>query len=213
MTHDIVIVGSGGFGREVADVIAAINASSVDAQWNLLGYLDDGPSETNLQRARQQGLDILGPVAPQVVPGQPHFVVGINDGRIRKRIADRLEGAGWLPATLIHPLASVGSCSRIGEGTILCPGARITTNVELGRHVHLNPNCTVGHDSKLADFVSVNPLAAISGEIAVHEGVTIGSASFILQGLTIGAGSTIGASACVTKSVPNNVVVKGVPAR
>ncbi|MFB2572059.1 acetyltransferase [Micrococcus sp. IITD107] len=211
--QDLVIVGSGGFGREVADVVRDINASGEVPTWNLLGYLDDAPSSANVERVHRQGLEILGAVEPHVWPTNPHFVVGINDARVRRRIADRLEWAGWSPATLIHPTASIGSDCRIGAGTIMCPGSRITTNVQLGRHVHLNPNCTVGHDTTLCDFVSVNPQAAISGNVLLESGVVVGAAAFILQGLVAGADCTIGASSCVTKSVPADAVVKGVPAR
>lgn len=213
MTRDLVIVGSGGFGREVADIVAAINTLLPEPQWNMLGYLDDAPSLVNVERAERQGLSVLGPVSADTVDGTPHFVIGISDGIVRKKLADRLEAAGWKPATLIHPAAGIGSETRIGEGTILCAGVQITTNVTLGRHVHLNLNCTVGHDTELRDFVSVNPLVAVSGEILLEEQATVGSSAFILQGLSVGRAATIGASACVTRDVPAEAIVKGVPAR
>ncbi|MCT2089343.1 acetyltransferase [Micrococcus terreus] len=213
MTQDLVIVGSGGFGREVADVVSAINAAESGPRWNLLGYLDDSPSTASIERADRQGLRVLGPVAPDTVSGSPHFVVGINNGAVRKTLAQRLESAGWKPATLIDPRASIGSDARIGEGTIMCAGARITTNVTLGRHVQLNLNCTIGHDSKLEDFVSVNPLASISGEVRVREESTVGAAAFILQGLDLAPGTTVGASACVVKGTTESCVLVGVPAR
>lgn len=211
--HDIVIIGSGGFGREVADVIEAINGASTDRYWNLLGYLDDSPSPASAERAARQGLPILGPVTPGSVEGTPYFVVGINNGDVRKMLAERMESAGWMPATLVDPRASIGSDSRIGRGTVMCAGARITTNVTLGRHVQLNPNCTVGHDSKLNDFVSVNPLASISGEIILEERVTVGAAAFVHQGLTLAAGTTVGASACVLQGTTEKCILVGVPAR
>nr|WP_183528512.1 acetyltransferase [Micrococcus sp. TA1] len=210
---DIVIVGCGGFGREVADVIAAINArSSTGPVWNLLGYLDDAPTELNADRARRQGHQVLGPVSADTMAGRPHFVVGINSGSVRRVLAERLEASGWRPATLIDPDARIGSDCRIGEGTVLCPGAKITTNVTLGRHVQLNPNCTVGHDTVLNDYVSINPLAAVSGEIVLGEQVTVGSSAFIHQGLTVAAGTTVGASACVLRNQPEAAVLVGVPA-
>ena len=50
-------------------------------------------------------------------------------------------------------------------------------------------------------------------ETAVGNGVSIGTGAIILCGVTIGDGATIGAGAVVTKSVPSNAVVAGVPAR
>ena len=47
MSRRIVIIGCGGFGREVHDIVDAINSSSTT--WNLLGYVDDDPSAANVE--------------------------------------------------------------------------------------------------------------------------------------------------------------------
>lgn len=211
---DLIIVGSGGFGREVFDIVMAANeVADAPNRWNLLGYLDDAPSELNTERAARQGMSILGPADAATVEGRPHFVVAINDGRVREAIATRLIGAGWSPATLVHPSATVGSDCRIGAGTIMAAGARVTTNVSLGKFVHLHVNTSVGHDADLGDFVAVNPLGAVSGSVIVGPRTLVGSCAFILQGLHVGADTTIGANAAVVKNVPEGVVVRGVPAR
>lgn len=213
VTNDIVIVGSGGFGREVADVVMAVNEASGVPHWNLLGYLDDAPSDTNIERARRQGLEVVGPVNSDTLTSAPYFVVAINNGGIRRKLAERLESSGWKPATLIHPSAGIGSDCCIGEGSVLCAGVQITTNVTLGRHVHLNLNCTVGHDSVVEDFVSVNPLAAISGEVVIEERALIGTCATLLQNIRVGRGATVGGGAVVTRDVRDLKVVIGSPAR
>ena len=98
------------------------------------------------------------------------------------------------------------------DGVVVCGGgAHVSTNVRLGRHVHVNPNATIGHDSILESFVSVNPAAIISGDVHVRSRTLIGAGAIVLQGLSIGAGTTVGAGAVVTRTVPDGVVVKGVP--
>jgi sugar O-acyltransferase (sialic acid O-acetyltransferase NeuD family) len=126
---------------------------------------------------------------------------------------ERLSAAGFEAAVLVHPSATVGADVRLGPGTVVCAGARLTTNIQTGRHVHVNLGSTVGHDSTLGDYVTVNPLVAISGSVALGDEVMMGTHSAILQGLTIGARSVAGAGACVVKDVPPDTVVKGVPAR
>lgn len=209
--RDLVIIGCGGFGREVADVLDAVNA--VTPTWHLLGYLDDDPAESDVDLVQGADQQVLGGVEHLLDHPGPSYVIGVGSGAARRSIDRRLSDAGADAATLVHPAASVGGQCRLGAGSIVCAGARITTNVSLGRHVHVNLGSTVGHDTTLADYVTINPLVAVSGHVSVGEGAMLGTHSAVLQGLSVGARSTVGAAACVVRDVADDVVVKGIPAR
>ncbi|KGN32981.1 sugar O-acetyltransferase [Knoellia sinensis KCTC 19936] len=212
MTRPLVIVGCGGFGREVLDVVDAVNA--IEPQWDFLGFVDDGPTEDNLAIVDRMGHRVLGGVSwlDQAPPDTAVFI-GIGDGAVKERIDKAARTFGLDSGVLIHPTASVGALLDVAPGTIICAGVRITTNVRIGRHVHVNLGATVGHDTELGDYVSVNPLAAISGNVTIGARAMVGTQAAILQGLTVGMDSTIGGAAMVVKDVSENVVVKGVPAR
>lgn len=212
MTIDLVIVGCGGFGREVADVVDAVN--TIGATWNLLGFLDDRPSALDLERVGHLGVEILGGVASAGrLPTGWHYTIGIGDGATRRSLAHQLNTLGGQAATIVHPTATVGARTTVGAGSVLCSGVAVTTNVSVGKHVHINLNSTIGHDTDIGDFVTINPLVAISGNCVLEPCSNLGTQSAVLPGLIVGAHSTVGAAACVTKNVGAGLVVRGVPAR
>jgi len=106
--------------------------------------------------------------------------------------------------------ASVGRLCKISSHSFLCEGVTIEDEVFVGHGVlfinDLRPRATVdGRLQGAADW-SVIPTR-------VHARASIGSGVVILGGVTIGTGALIGAGAVVTRDVPAEATVAGVPAR
>lgn len=207
----LVIVGCGGFGREVHDVVDAIEAAT-PGTWELLGYVDDAPASENVELVRRRGSTVLGGLeALEALPADVAYVIGIGSPAIKARIDARL--ADRPAAVLVHPEASMGFDVQLGPGSIVCAGSRLTTNIRLGRHVHVNLLCSIGHDVTIGDHVSINPLVAVSGSVDIGARVMLGTHSAVLQLLSVGEDATVGGAALVVKDVPAGTVVKGVPAK
>lgn len=210
----VVVIGAGGFGREVLDVLESLQQRST-THFDILGVIDDSPSSVSLSRMEDRGYPYLGRLDRWLERGiAAMYIVAIGNPTVRKRICSTIESFESLePFTVVHPSAVIGSAVRLGKGSVVCAGVNISTNVAVGDHVHLNPGVIIGHDSILHSFVSVNPGAIVSGDVMVDEESLLGAGAVVLQGLTVGAGSTVGAGAVVTRNVGTKVVVKGVPAR
>lgn len=209
MTADrVVIVGAGGFGREVLDVIEA--AQRAGAPWEFVGFVDDGSPDLELLAAR--GAPLLAGFDDPAL-GDAGFVLGIGDPAIKRKVDGVASGYGLAPVSLVHPSATFGAGVEIGPGAVVCSQVAVTTNVRVGRHVQLNLGVTVGHDCVIGDYVSAFPNVSISGSVNLGEGVTIGTGAVIIQGVTVGAGTTIGAGAVVTRDLPPDVVAVGAPAK
>jgi acetyltransferase-like isoleucine patch superfamily enzyme len=105
----------------------------------------------------------------------------------------------------------IGKNCKISTHTFICEGVTIEDNVFVGHNVSFindkHPRAT-NPDGGLqteADWKVVPTL--------VKKGASIGTSSTILCGITIGENAIVGAGSVVTKDVPANTIVAGVPAK
>lgn len=106
--------------------------------------------------------------------------------------------------------AKIGNNVKVSSHTFICEGVTIEDDVFVGHNVSFindkYPRATAnGQPQTEADWVCVPTL--------VKKGASIGTSSTILCGITIGENAIVGAGSVVTKDVPANVVVAGIPAR
>jgi len=204
---NIVVIGAGGFGREVIMLIEDIN--KVNNEWNIVGFVDDN---TEILGKKINGTEVVGDI--DWLTKQELFVINaIGDGNIREKINERLIESKNTFATLIHPTVITSSSVTIGEGTIICAGNIITTNISIGKHVIINLSCTIGHDDIIQDYVTILPGSNISGFVNLEAGVTIGTGTQVIQNLVIGVNTLVGAGATVVKDLPANCTAVGSPAK
>jgi sugar O-acyltransferase (sialic acid O-acetyltransferase NeuD family) len=209
----IAIYGAGGFGREVAWLLDVCSASGWDAQLHC--FIDDS---TATQGTYVHGTPVLSLAdAAKQFPGA-FVVAGIGAPRIRQALIERAVQAGFQPLTVVHPGVEQSTHVVIGEGTLICAGNILTTDIVLGAQVQINLACTIGHDVQLGDYTTLAPGVHVSGCVVTGKCVYIGTGAVIVNGtseqpIIIEDDAVIGAGACVTKSVPANLTVVGVPAR
>jgi UDP-2-acetamido-3-amino-2,3-dideoxy-glucuronate N-acetyltransferase len=110
----------------------------------------------------------------------------------------------------IQKNAAVGSRCKISSHTFVCEGVTIEDDVFVGHGVMFindrHPRATSGGRPQAEADWTVVPTR-------VESGASIGSGAVVLCGVTIGRGAMIGAGAVVTRDVPADAVVAGVPAR
>jgi sugar O-acyltransferase (sialic acid O-acetyltransferase NeuD family) len=211
----VAIVGAGGHGREVLDVVEAINEMTPTHE--VIGFVADHADRELLAR---RGAAHLGTVDDLVagridaVDGDVALVLAVGEPPTRRDLERRLEPLGrpWV-AALVHPLASIGSDVELGVGTVVAAGARITTNVRVGRHVQVNVNAVISHDCRVGDHATLSPGALVNGTVTIGEDVLLGTGAVVIPGHTVGDGAVVGAGAVVVTDVPAGVTATGVPAR
>lgn len=111
----------------------------------------------------------------------------------------------------IQKNAFIGKNCKISSHTFICEGVHIEDNVFIGHNVtFINdkyPRST-NEDGSMQTDIDWKVV-----ETFIRKGASIGSSSTIMCGVTVGENSIVGAGAVVTKDVPANTLVAGVPAR
>lgn len=211
----IVIIGAGGFAREVEWLLREINQANGVPLYEFKGFL---VSDINKLGIYDSADLVLGDFSwleayPDAVDA---VVIGIGNPEARLRIG--LEIQTRFPfldmPTLIHSSVRIDRKSLdLGVGVILCSGVVGTVNIRIGNYAAVHVGCTLGHEAVIGRGANINPGSNISGGVELGDGVLVGTGVQILQYLSIGHGATVGAGAVVTKHVPPGMTVVGVPAK
>lgn len=188
------LIGSGGFAREIR---AAMKMPDIQF------FVDD----------KYEDLDnnILG--LSKFNPKEYMVAVAIGDPIVRYNIIQSLPKETKY-FTFIDPTVQIHDDNvQVGEGSIICAGTIITTNVKLGKHTHLNLLTTIGHDTQIGDYFTTAPGSKISGNCTIGDCVYVGTNSSIKEKIIVCSGVTIGSNATVVKHIVESGTYVGVPTK
>jgi sugar O-acyltransferase (sialic acid O-acetyltransferase NeuD family) len=210
MGRKVVIVGAGGFAREVLDVFDACNAAGQD--YDVLGYIVEPqygtPGTIVNDRPILGDFDWFDKYADQV-----QAVCAVGDPALRLRLVRQANKQGVRFCSVIHPTTVLTRWVTMGEDVVIAAGCILTNQIHIGNHVHVNLDCTIGHDAVLDDFVTLAPGVHVSGKVIVSAGCYVGTGANIIEKIHIGEWSIIGAGSTIVKDGPPNTTVVGVPGR
>ncbi len=203
----LLIVGAGGFGREVlqwardawpADNRRVCGFLSADAD-NLVSHEDAPPVIAD----------------PATFVPEPHdgLLLAIGIPGVRRHVAETLLARGARFVTLIHPSAIVAPTAAIGPGSIVCPAAVVSDAAAVGRCVLVNYHASIAHDSSVGDYAVLSPYAALAGGARVSEDCFLAMHATVGPTVTLGPRTKVAANSCALRDAPADSLVHGVPGR
>lgn len=202
----LIIYGSGGLGREVAQAVQAATTLK------LIGFCDDAVSAREVL-----GVPVLGGLSALAAQPDPlALYLAVGDSTARRNLLQRLQGLGRTIAlpNVIHPAATLDPARvRLGLGNYVAAGARVAAGVRLGDFNIINFNAVLGHDVGLGDHCHVGPGAILNGEDQIGDRVLVGAGAVLMPRLKVGAGAVVGIGSVLATDVAAGHTVAGNPAR
>jgi sugar O-acyltransferase (sialic acid O-acetyltransferase NeuD family) len=142
-------------------------------------------------------------------------IVAIGDNYTRSKLAAEIHAIvpDFQFVNAVHPSVILGKNSTLGKGCVIMAGVIINNDCKVGDHVFLATKCSVDHDSTVGDYSSLSPGVVTGGRVSIGYCTAIGIGATILHYTAIGSNSVVGAASLVNKTVGDNAVVYGVPAK
>jgi sugar O-acyltransferase (sialic acid O-acetyltransferase NeuD family) len=206
---NLLIIGAGGFGREVYSW--AYDMPEYNVEWQIAGFIDD---DLSALKGYNYPVGVVSTLQDYIVQPNDIFVCAIGKPQTKQTCIDIIKekGANHF-ANIIHPTAVVAKNVKLGEGVILCPMVVINADAILGNFATINNHSNVGHNSVIGDWTQVSGYCDITGGVTIGQHVFFGSSAAVLPGVKIGDNVIIGAGSIVVKNIEANSTVFGNPAK
>lgn len=184
-----VLIGYGGVARELIAEIGKPLKCFVDEE-----YCSDGLFNLNTINSKKH-----------------RVIIAVGDPSVRMDIVNKLPKDITYWNYISKHAIITDDLVNFGNGSIVCAGAIITTNVYIGNHVYINTNSKIAHDCEISDYVTISPGANISGNVKINSNVYIGSNSAIREKISICSNVVVGLNAGVVSDINEPGVYVGTP--
>lgn len=133
------------------------------------------------------------------------------------------ESSSFGPGMTTGHHVTVREKTTAGVGFQIGTLSEIQGDCSVGDYTRFQSSVFVGKTTVIGNFVWILPYVVLTNDptppsnvlmgCIIEDYASVAAASVVLPGVTVGHHSLVAAQACVTKNVPPNMVVAGVPAR
>ena len=192
-----IIVGAGGFAREVA-----WNIETGDANGGVLMAVEPEYLPPPGHVGNYEVVTIEDAMAR--ADGGTKWILGVGSVALRRRLVDIIEETGvkvvW--GVVQSPTALVEYRPRFARGAYIGPRCVVSVFTVIAKHALVNQCCSIGHDCTIGPHAVICPGCILSGSVVVGAGAVLGSGVIVYPAVRIGEGAKVSAGTVVTHNVP-----------
>jgi sugar O-acyltransferase (sialic acid O-acetyltransferase NeuD family) len=206
---NIILIGGGNQAHYTIDIIEK------EQKYNIVGIIDS----VHEVGSKCFGYEILGRQEDVVEIINKYKVQGglvtIGDNWIRHIVSNQILNLApnFEFVNAIHPSVTIGSNVKLGVGITAMAGVIFNPKSEIGNFTFFATRAQVEHDCIISDFASISAGSITGGYVKLgkYSAITLGVTVF--DRVEIGENTVVGAGSLVTKSLPDNVLAYGNPAK
>lgn len=198
------IYGAGGSGREVKDIADMLG------RWEEIIFIDDTVESGTFKEVRRMPFDCF---CQTFDIENAEIIVALGEPEYKRKLYQKVKEHGYPLANIIHPTAWISPSAKLGKGIILKAGVIISCDTIVEDNVRIEPYAIIGHDCVVRESVQIAPNVTMGGCSEIGVGSYIGINVPIKENLKIGSNTIVGMGAVVLRSLPDNIIAMGNPAR
>jgi sugar O-acyltransferase (sialic acid O-acetyltransferase NeuD family) len=206
---NIVLIGGGNQAHYTIDIIEK------EGKYNIVGIVDS----IHEVESDRFGYKILGRQEDIVEIINQYQIQGglitIGDNWIRHIVSDQI--LKLVPnfefVNAIHPSVIIGNNVKLGVGITAMAGVIFNPKSSIGNFTFFATGAQIEHDCIISDFASISAGSVTGGYVKLGKFSAITLGATIFDRVEIGENTVVGAGSLVTKSLPDNVLAYGNPAK
>jgi sugar O-acyltransferase (sialic acid O-acetyltransferase NeuD family) len=203
---DILVYGSGGH------ALTILSAVELRGEHQVAAFVVDELSETTPESLYGVPVIALQDLSSQSsLPRE--FIAAIGDNVVRKEKTELMKSMGYRCVNVVHPFSTIGVGAKLGKGVFISAAGVLDAEVELGDGVIVNVKAGIGHNTKVGAYTHISGSANIGAKCIIGERCFFAMAATLISDVDVGDNVFVGAGSVVTKSVPDNMLALGSPAR
>ncbi|MGJ1445032.1 acetyltransferase [Sphingobacterium spiritivorum] len=205
--RESVIIGAGGFGRELLSFINHSRKYGVNVP-NIVGFLDDDLAALDKFNLNLQVIDSL---FNNDLNKYESILLAINNSNIKRDIfcnTDPSKITGF-----VHHTCIIGDRTKIDQSVVLFPNVIISCDAVVSKGVFVNCGSQIGHDVFIDEFTNIMANVDLGGHCKVGKNVLLGTGSTIYPGVKIANNTIVGAGSVIFRNIKEPGTYVGNPAK